>query len=621
LPIIQLNPAYLTIFPRYYTSERLFHFFIMECELASDTEIKVTNTRRSASSGTDVPSPNPFASTLSGSAPEVGLVPVAPDDESPGETSWFAINYSDVGQFNQILQLAVGARGTKHKCLFGQRLSGAFNVAFCLKFEDGVEWIFKAPKNIESASTARLDSEIATLKFLQNVGNLPVPRVHDFSTSVKNPAGTPYVIMDKVPGVTLCDALWNGLGREGVHRVLEELAKMRKALQKQPMWGVGSLVLLWDEEGKYSDGICPDPKKSEVSYFLGSLINLWASNCPPGRYRGRTWREPLGYYLDQHALSLVAHGISGSHNELSDKWLAHLYLGSLLTSYVQESQNFYIAHTDLNIWNIMVDPSDGTVTGIIDWEFANALPPQAVEHYPSFMVNRDQFVKNYSSIFDDPSAELDNWRSHYAKQFDDPETVEFNNRIDVIILFEHLLRHLNDRPLMKIMQAVQALQAANALHSPLPKLPWDGHETPQTSTISTNGVPVTNLDNNQSSAIPNGTGSIPLNPTELQTFDKPITSVDGSTASQLPPLKSVMGTATQTTVKMVLDTMAQTDHSFPPNQGLPEKESVGAHARGKWLSTIADGCVRIYRWSKRPVLKKQFLCYRGMMDGVEMHES
>jgi hypothetical protein len=99
---------------------------------------------------------------------------------------------------------------------------------------------------------------------------------------------------------------------------------------------------------------------------------------------------------------------------------------------------------------------------------------------------------------------------------------------------------------------------------------------------------------------------------------------DDVTASQLPSLKSVMGTATQATAKMVVDTTAQTDHLLPPNQGLPEKGSLTAHVRGKWFSAVAGGCVRIVRRSKRAVLRKQkinLLCYRRTLEGIEMQES
>jgi hypothetical protein len=476
----------------------------------------------------------------------------------------------------------------------------------------------------------------------------------------------------------------------------------------------------------------------------------------------------------------------------------------------------------------MVDPTNGTITGIIDWEFANTLPPQAVEHYPGFLIDREWFVDMYSDTFDNPNAEFDDWRAYYAKQFDDPETVQFNSRIDAIAGFEYLIRHLNERPFAKIAEAVNALKTANALTAPLPSPPWETLATPEPATNSTNGTcistsaenkllatqlhpssitlkhderqndtplssaniivnggvtsiqtpqrPTTqlspsesvstnitvlnknflssssierspsplsvdhnsarshlspppkrkvndNTDNSPSSPLGSVISSaqsstfsvkeshehtdsttrpelsnpppattelnvsksesdnvpaseLPLSrtaadmatqtelfkesnkiteveiiaaddiinapdlsklaadmATQTELFKDPgdetteleVTTSDDVTASPLPPLKSVIRTAMQTTAKMVVDTTAQTDHSFPPNQGLPEKESLSVHAREKWFSTVAGGCVRIFRQSKRAGLRKRkrnLLCHRGtVVEGIEMQES
>jgi hypothetical protein len=140
--------------------------------------------------------------------------------------------------------------------------------------------------------------------------------------------------------------------------------------------------------------------------------------------------------------------------------------GLALPSYIIESSVFYLAHTDLSISNLLVDPSDGTLLRIIDLEFANTLPPQAVEHYPSFLGNRAEFVEHYEGLFDDPTTELEGWRAQYNKQFiDQPAISVFNDRIDAISNFEHLLRYPNERTLTKIADALEVLQSVNA-HSP-----------------------------------------------------------------------------------------------------------------------------------------------------------
>jgi hypothetical protein len=77
----------------------------------------------------------------------------------------------------------------------------------------------------------------------------------------------------------------------------------------------------------------------------------------------------------------------------------------------------------------MVDPYDGHIPGIIDWEFV-ATPTEAMEQYPVFI-----------------------------------------DRINAIMEFECLLSDFNNRPIKEIMKAVRLLQTANVLHGPLPRFP------------------------------------------------------------------------------------------------------------------------------------------------------
>jgi hypothetical protein len=75
-----------------------------------------------------------------------------------------------------------------------------------------------------------------------------------------------------------------------------------------------------------------------------------------------------------------------------------------------------------------------------------------------------------------------------------------------------------------------------------------------------------------------------------ETTELEVTTSDDVTASPLPPLKSVIGTAMRTTAKMVVDTTAQTDHSFPPNQGVFRRRRALAFTQrrsGSALSLVA----------------------------------
>jgi Phosphotransferase enzyme family len=602
---------------------------------------------------------------------------------------------------------------------------------------------FVASQSMPEAEGIRVDSEVATLKFLEKIGTVPAPRVHDFSATYKNPAKTPYILMDKIAGRTLSDALHEGMPGDAIRRTLEGLASFRKSLRQNLFGEVGSLVFgcdLDDDSDEDEDDQWIGKLASQNNhYFVAELINIWAAHLEPYQYQSHSSASALEYYFGQHTLSLASEGMSGGLHEIAEKWLAHHCIASLLPAYVQPSEHiFYLAHTDLNASNIMVNPLDGTATGIIDWEFANTLPPQAVEHYPAFLATgRERFVEAFHDCLADPSSELDEWRSLYAQHFDDAETVSFHSRIDTIIQFEYLLRHINDCPLERISEVVNALKVANALYAPLPKFPWESFVNAENTTNSTNHVahtisestglttPATDIltpnGNHATSFIPPDSAPVPyvngttssksVEPTtSISVSDKtstnllpvhgesverspppfsdddelasshpspsqkykvnsktdnppssPLSSVISSakfstfsvkefdeqdsgtrpevsslsfttvqpdvyiTAPDLPLSKTAVDVPTHTTSKMVADMTAQTDYSFPPNQGLGGKESTRAHAGGTWLSAVAGGCVRIYGVSKRAVLRKRkgILCHRGTVEreGIEMQGS
>jgi aminoglycoside phosphotransferase (APT) family kinase protein len=366
------------------------------------------------------------------------------------------------------LQIACDARGGSHTCEFGERRMGGFNVAIILRFSDGEEWIVKTPKFFSESSRDRLESEVATLVFLRKVKKTWAPKLYAYSLDALNASGTPYILMQKMPGVTLEEALSGGMKRECVHRVLEDLAEYQKALRQHQFVEIGSLMMY------------------KTWYHVSDLMNIWSSDMAKNQYQSNSWDNSHQYYFQQHSLSLAASFLGGDVANMSKMWLLHAYMAAILPAYAQPAHKFYLAHTDLSISNIMVDPDTGALTGIIDWEFANTLPLQAVEHYPGFLAEKDAFVESYEDEFDDAGAELEEWRAYYAKQFqDDPEISAFHDHIDAIIAFEYLLRNIDERTVENVAAAVKALKSANALVGPLPRFPWNDDNS---SPVSMSGI-------------------------------------------------------------------------------------------------------------------------------------
>ncbi|OWT43353.1 hypothetical protein VFPPC_17484 [Pochonia chlamydosporia 170] len=120
--------------------------------------------------------------------------------------------YADFN-LKQLLSLAERLRGRACTCSESQIPKfGAFNWAIFLEFDDGVEWVFRAPCSLYSMSrriTGRLiASEAATLKYIREHTSIPVPDVFHYSPYYDNDIGIPYILMSKAAGQPLAQYEW-----------------------------------------------------------------------------------------------------------------------------------------------------------------------------------------------------------------------------------------------------------------------------------------------------------------------------------------------------------------------------------------------------------------------------
>ena len=389
-----------------------------------------------------------------------GCAPSQRDNKLESVTNWFEKNFRRRVRFSALLKVIRTARedSTGLSCSFqGKPLEGAWNVAIPVRFEDGREWILKLPKRINKTTVMRMGAEVGALRFLDHDfhGGVPAPRLHAYSLEIDNAASSPYIIMDKVFGISLEQALERGMANERVHRTLEDLARIQKLLLQRPFIEAGSLV-------PFREG-----------YAVDSLISKYSAYLDLEDYRSNCWEDGFEYYYHQCRLGQVLgeeRGGVDTREEWEERCNLTAYLYALLPAYVQPKSNtFYLAHTDLGLDNIIVDPSDGTVTGVIDWEFANTLPLQAREHYPLFLTERRIFKSCVGKDPKNADAQLDEYRAHYAKQFeDDPQMSEYLSRIDAVHYFESILRCEEDLTAETLVKAIDGLEAVNGFHRPLP---------------------------------------------------------------------------------------------------------------------------------------------------------
>jgi hypothetical protein len=101
---------------------------------------------------------------------------------------------------------------------WGDQISGGYNLVRFLHIHDSENTILVARVPLQSEDEViaedtwkRMESEVATMDYVEHYTNIPVPHVHHYSSHTEGDVHSPYILMSKVEGVPLC-SVW---GRHG----------------------------------------------------------------------------------------------------------------------------------------------------------------------------------------------------------------------------------------------------------------------------------------------------------------------------------------------------------------------------------------------------------------------
>ncbi|CAK7216970.1 hypothetical protein SCUCBS95973_002993 [Sporothrix curviconia] len=247
------------------------------------------------------------------------------------------------------------------KCLETvSRQCGGQNAHVDVVFDDGVTWLARLRLDDPllppaAVQTCVLESEVATLQFLAKTKVL-APRVFaHVSTAANNPVGTPYILMEKLPGKPLD---WSSASPAQRERVLEQMAEIYLELEKHPLPATGCLAL--------SDGNGEDVQ-------VGPFVQPPCFVTPTSALGPFSTLAESYMAIIRHQMAMLATGEYGSLRV--DNYLAFLWRAEALPKLVDDDRNsntgpFYLKHYDDKGDHILVD-ANYNITGIIDWEWAS----------------------------------------------------------------------------------------------------------------------------------------------------------------------------------------------------------------------------------------------------------
>ncbi|KAF2275683.1 uncharacterized protein EI97DRAFT_420100 [Westerdykella ornata] len=271
-------------------------------------------------------------------------------------------------------------------------IMGGMNYHIDIVFEDGVVWLARI-RRFDAASPPPalrdhiFQSEVATMKFLEEVA-IPTPRVFDFALeSEENPVGVGYMLIEKMPGTSL---RWSLASPDQRRKVVEQLADMLIELRKHPFDKMGSLELSASGPlhiGAFARESLTDFDRSRIS-ALGPYSSL-------EEYHTASIRLILDLILREEMYS---------QNPI-DAYLIHRFLLDLIPSVLPppsfrqntKDHHFFLKHADDKGDHILVD-DDYNITALIDWEWAYTAPEPLAFNSPVGLLPVAEFYNGVNAL-------------------------------------------------------------------------------------------------------------------------------------------------------------------------------------------------------------------------------
>ncbi|GLA92942.1 hypothetical protein AtubIFM57143_009921 [Aspergillus tubingensis] len=279
----------------------------------------------------------------------------------------------------KVLTLSPGAR-TITRC---QKLEGGFNRVFIFELDNDKRVVARLPFSLAGPAQLTTSSEIATIEYLQANTTVPIPKILDWSndaTSIDNPIGSEYIIMEHATGVQL-HKKWHEMDGKKRIKCIDAIYRKLKEVVDLQFPCFGSLYSIHSP-------VSPDNKRVlDGEFCIGPHCGTRYWNCDVGRGQASHDTKPnRGPWNDlyEYCDGLIDAGLSKLPAVDSETKRRPMYHGSVETHKMllaqtrdlmrcmsQDSRIMDYLHKR-NIFVSEDDPSE--ITAIIDWQAASIEP-------------------------------------------------------------------------------------------------------------------------------------------------------------------------------------------------------------------------------------------------------
>lgn len=317
------------------------------------------------------------------------------------------------------LQLAEDAR-----CTVSFHAQGAFNKLYKVDTDFGT-WLMRVALPVDPHR--KTASEVATIDFIREKTDCPVPKVIAFHSSNNNALRFEWILMEYIAGQPLYRA-WRKLSTPSKEALVKQLALYQSQLFIEKSHVIGSLLTDLTAHSYKIDSMVT------MHFFWGDRA---ARSFPRGLFRNSCeWLSArLGIVLDEQTRVLEK---TTDEDEIEDaeasKSLAEQLLAVLPKIFPpDEHVSSVISHDDLSMQNILVDDL-GKLVGIVDWECVSAFPLWRACQFPNLLDGRVRVERPQRETYG--SAEED-----YDDGVDEKGPVALDNDGVSTLYWEHLLEY------------------------------------------------------------------------------------------------------------------------------------------------------------------------------------
>ena len=236
---------------------------------------------------------------------------------------------------------------------------------------------------------SKTESEVATLHFMQENSNIPVPKVKAYNSSSSNPIGFEWILMDFMQGTQLKER-WRFISWPAKEAIVEQIAVYSASMYKRQLRTIGNI---YPSPKQLNDTALEVKRIVSMQFFWGDHFSQAVSRGPfPSSH---DWIDARLSFNEADSEAILRH--SQDEDELEDAASA-LKIVKRLRNHLSEFfpgkdiEQTMLFHSDLSQRNILVD-EEGRLTAVVDWECVSALPLWSACRYPAFLEGRDRGTK------------------------------------------------------------------------------------------------------------------------------------------------------------------------------------------------------------------------------------